>query len=168
MYIFFEKLLNQKQCDELNQAALRMMMENKLSHEVDNSHYGNSYGTARIPAYEKLLHDLTPRIREATGINNITEENSYTRIYYDGSKLKKHKDRVGLDITLTACTFTNINKPWPLYVETTDGLKAFETKVGDGALILGTTMDHWRDDLKCEKHQMVIQSFYHWRIINAS
>ena len=161
MYIFFEKLLNQKQCDELNQAALRMMMENKLSHEVDNSHYGNSYGTARIPVYEKLLHDLTPRIREATGINNITEENSYTRIYYDGSKLKKHKDRVGLD-------FTNINNPWPLYVETTDGLKAFETKVGDGALILGTTMDHWRDDLKCEKHQMVIQSFYHWRIINAS
>jgi len=62
MYIFFEKLLNQKQCDELNQAALRMMMENRLSHEVDNS----------------------------------------------------------------------------------------------------------RDDLQCEKHQMVIQSFYHWRFTNAS
>lgn len=168
MYIFFEKLLNYKECDELNQAILKMMIENKLNHEEDNSHYGNSYGTSRIPICEKLLYSLTPKIKEATNIWNIKEENSYSRIYYDGSKLKKHKDRVGLDITLTVCTFSNINKPWPLYVEAEDGVKAFETKVGDGALILGTTMNHWRDDLKCEKHQMVIQSFYHWRFLNAS
>ena len=70
---------------------------------------------------------------------------------------------------MSICIFSNINKPWPLHVECQDGVvRSFETKPGDGALILGTKMNHWRDPLVCEENQMVIQSFYHWRILDAN
>lgn len=169
MYIFFENLLTPAQCDELNQVALQQMFAKKMHYEADNGHYANSYGTARLPIYEKLLYELTPKIKEATKMNNIKEENSYTRIYYNGAKLKTHKDREGLDLTLSICTYTNLGFDWPLHVEIEPGIvKSFVTKPGDGALILGTAMNHWRDDLHCEEHQMVIQSFYHWRILNVT
>ena len=73
-----------------------------------------------------------------------------------------------MDLTLTICTYSNIKNPWPLYVEVESGdVKSFETKPGDGALIMGTAMNHWRDPLVCGENEMVIQSFYHWRILNA-
>lgn len=169
MYIFFEKLFDSKTCDELNQVALEQMAYKKMHHEADNSHYANSYGTGRLPLYEKLLFELTPKIKEATKLSNIKEENSYTRIYYNGGKLKKHVDREGLDLTLTVCTYSNLDFEWPLHVEVEPGvIKSFVTKPGDAALIMGTKMHHWRDDLNCESHQMVIQSFYHWRITNVT
>jgi hypothetical protein len=72
-----------------------------------------------------------------------------------------------LDLTLSICTFSNLDKPWDLHVEVEKGkVLSFETKPGQGALILGTKMLHWRDDLVCRDDQYVIQSFYHWKIID--
>jgi len=168
MYIFFDQILSQSRCDLLNKTALKLMQEKALTYEANNFHYANSYGLARVPEYEKLLSELTPLVRKRCKNLNIKEENSYTRIYYNGAKLEKHKDREGLDLTLTICTYSNIKKPWPLYVEVESGdVKSFETKPGDGALIMGTAMNHWRDPLVCGENEMVIQSFYHWRILNA-
>ena len=168
MYIFFPQLLNSERCDLLNKVALEYFETNRMNLEKDGWMYDNSYGFGSIPEYEQLLDELTPLIKEKTGFENIKRENSYTRIYYNGAKLEKHKDREGLDLTLTICTYSNIKKPWPLYVEVESGdVKSFETKPGDGALIMGTAMNHWRDPLVCGENEMVIQSFYHWRILNA-
>lgn len=165
MYYFFDNLLSPEKCEILNKLALSMKDQNRLNFEADGKHYANSYGTGRIPEYEKLLRELTPLIKEKTGLNNITEENSYTRIYYDGATLKKHIDRKGLDLTLSVCTFSNLDKPWELHAEVEKGkVLSFDTKPGQGALILGTKMLHWRDDLNCRPDQYVIQSFYHWKI----
>lgn len=165
MYYFFDNLITLERCQILNQLAISMKNANKLNHEADGRHYANSYGNGRIPEYEKLLKELTPLIKQKTGLDNIIEENSYTRIYYNGSSLKKHVDRKGLDLTLSVCTFNNLDKPWELHVEVEKGkVLSFETKPGQGALILGTKMLHWRDDLVCRDDQYVIQSFYHWRI----
>lgn len=165
MYYFFDNLISPEKCKELNDLAVRMKSQNRLNFEADKHHYANSYGTGRIPEFEKILHELTPKIKKAVGINTITEENSYTRIYYNGATLKKHVDRKGLDLTLSVCTFSNLDKPWELHVEVEKGkVLSFETKPGQGALILGTKMPHWRDDLACRPDQYVIQSFYHWKI----
>jgi len=165
MHIFFDKLITPERCEILNQLALKYKEDKKLNHEGDKTHYANSYGNGRIPEYEKLLKELTPLIKEKTGLQNITEENSYTRIYYNGAMLKRHIDRKELDLTLSLCTFTNLDKPWELHVELENGkIASFETKPGQAALILGNKMPHWRDDLVCRPDQYVIQSFYHWKI----
>ena len=169
MHIFFENLIDEDKCKILSEIVVNMMSKKSLHFEGTNDHYANSYGVARIPEYEKLLSELTPMIARKCHQYKIKEENSYSRIYYNGAKLKKHVDREGLDLTLSICIFSNINKPWPLHVECQDGVvRSFETKPGDGALILGTKMNHWRDPLVCEENQMVIQSFYHWRILDVN
>lgn len=168
MYIFFEKLFDQSKCDALSHQLLEAYSTGNVNYEGKEVHYGNSYGVGRLPLYEQVLQELTPLIIEKTGIQNITVENSYSRVYFNGAKLEKHIDREGLDLTLSVCTFSDINKPWPLYVRCMDGVvREFETAPGDGALILGTKMEHWRDPLVCEENQKVLQSFFHWRIHHA-
>lgn len=168
MFLFFPQLVSLKRCEHLTNDVMKLMEEKQLKYEADQHHYKNSYGLARIPSHEQLLHELTPFIKEKTGMSEIVAENSYARIYYNGATLNKHVDREGLDLTLSICTFTNIEQEWPLYVEVKPTvIKSFETQIGDGALILGTKMEHWRDPLVCESHQLVVQSFYHWRIVHA-
>jgi hypothetical protein len=170
MYLYFEKLFDKEKCAYLCSVLRSWYEANKLHHEIDMpTYYANSYGVGAIPEFEKELYELTPFIKEKTGIENIAEENSFARIYFNGGALKRHIDRDGLDLTLSVCLFSNIEKPWPLYVEVEpDVVKEFETPVGDGALILGTKMFHWRDDLICTDKQAVIQVFFHWRIKDAN
>jgi hypothetical protein len=168
MFVYFEKLFTSERCDLLNKVALDYMNNKRLNLEANQHHYKNSYGVGRISEYEQVLHELTPVVKEKTGVSDIIAENSYTRIYYNGATLGKHVDREGLDLTLSVCTFSNIQQDWPLYVEVKSGVvKSFNTPPGDGALILGTKMLHWRDPLVCGENEMVIQSFYHWRIKHA-
>jgi alkylated DNA repair dioxygenase AlkB len=168
MFVYFEKLFSPERCNLLNQVALNYKSANRLNLEANDHHYKNSYGVGRIKEYEDVLHELTPLVKQKTGMTDIVAENSYTRIYYDGATLGKHTDRKGLDLTLSVCTFSNIQFDWPLYVEVKEGVvKSFATPPGDGALILGTKMQHWRDPLSCGADEMVIQSFYHWRINHA-
>jgi hypothetical protein len=168
MHIFFKDLFTKERCDFLSKILLEKYNEGKTFFEGNGEFYGNSYGIGSIPEYEEVLKELTPLIIEKTGYSNISIENSYSRVYFNGSLLGKHIDREGLDITLSVCTYSDINKPWPLYVRCTDGVvREFETGVGDGALILGTKMEHWRDPLVCEEGQKVLQSFFHWRIHHA-
>jgi hypothetical protein len=165
MYHIFKKLISQEECEFLNQKALEYKDKKKLHHEGSTDpFYKNSFGTAQIPEFESLLHRMTPTISETFKIKNIAAENSYTRIYYNGSILGRHIDREGLDLTMSLCTFTNLENPWPLYFETLEGeVKSADLEVGDAAVILGTKMYHWRDPLVCPEDQYTIMSFYHWR-----
>ena len=78
---------------------------------------------------------------------------------------KKHTDRVGLDVTLSVCTYSDVDIAWPLFVEKDGVVYPIETKPGDGALILGTKYAHWRSKLVVPEGRKVIQSFYHWKFI---
>lgn len=163
MIIFLEKLFDQDRCKHLSHVLLNKFNENKLSSESSNEHYGNSYGST-IDEFEKILYELTPLIREKTNIENIKEENSYSRIYFNDSILKSHVDRKGLDLTLSVCLFNNTNIEWPLSVEHEGKVIDVVTNIGDGALILGTKMKHWRERLICDSTQMIMQCFFHWSI----
>ncbi len=164
MILFLPKLFDELRCMQLNQIAIDYSTKKALNFEGGDPHYGNSFGLARIPEFERILLALTPLIKQKTGWNNIVPENSYTRIYFNGSDLKKHMDRPGLDITLSVCTYSDIDKPWPLCVEDETGkVHVIDINLGDGALILGAKYNHWRDLLVIPEHQKVIQSFYHWK-----
>lgn len=136
----------------------------KLNFEGTKEHYGNSFGTGGLKEFEKILEELTPMVIKKTGLHDITSQNSYSRIYFNDSILKKHVDRKYLDVTLSACVHDDTGVEWPLHVETNDGVKSIVTKPGDGAIIFGTKMPHWRDRLICNKNKMVIQCFFHWKL----
>lgn len=165
MYAILKNLVSHEECQILAEIANKYKKDKKLGYEGNMDAYKNSYGTARIPEYENLLNRLTPIISKKSGYDDITPENSYTRIYYNGATLKKHIDRINLDLTLSLCTFTNLSKPWPLFVETLDkNIISIDLNVGDAGLILGRKMYHWRNDLVCDENEYVIQSFFHWKI----
>ncbi len=166
MYHVFRNLISKDDCDYFNNIALSYKNSNKLLHEgKDNKFYKNSYGIAQIPEFESFLHKMTPIVKDIGKFKKITAENSYTRIYYNGSTLGKHIDREGLDITMSLCTFSNLSNPWPLYFQTPEGeVKGVNLLAGDAAMILGTKMYHWRDPLVCENDQYTIMSFYHWKV----
>jgi hypothetical protein len=166
MHFFLKSLLSAENCQTLNEEAVAVYNDGRMLFEgVAGTYYGNSFGLGGLPAHEGLLHALTPHIKTITGYHNIVTENSFTRLYFNGAELRRHKDRPGLDLTLSICTYSTIEQDWPLYCELQNGeIGSFVTNPGDGVLILGTAMDHWRDSLVCKPDQFVIQSFYHWKI----
>ena len=164
MLIHWPNIFDEQKCKELTKITLHNHNHGKFTYEGSDSHYKNSFGK-NLKEFDDLFPLLTPIVKEKTKYQNIQVKNSYTRIYFNDSILKRHVDREGLDITLSVCLFDNTNKKWPLYVEYENMVVPVITKVGEGAMILGTKMHHWRDLLTCGQDQMVIQCFFHWQII---
>jgi hypothetical protein len=169
MIILLENFLTKNECEKLNEIAFANLQENKFVFEGNEQYYANSYGCENLPEYTKKLHQLTPKIIELCGKSKeIRQETVYTRAYFNGSTLKKHTDRKYLDISLSVCTFKSIQHDWPLFIEKSEGqVEKFTTKPGDAVLFQGRRYPHWRDDLICTNDQLVLQTFFHWRILGA-
>lgn len=161
MLIFIEKFFDKLRCESLSKYLFEQHKAKKLAYEGNNQHYKNSYG-ASLPDFEKLLQDMTPMVKKLVGREDLIIRNSFSRIYFNDSILKKHVDRKGLDVTMTVSIHNDTGVDWPLHVQTDDGVKSVVTNVGDAAIILGTKMPHWREALSCQNGQMVMQCFFHW------
>jgi hypothetical protein len=99
-YVYVKGILPPSICQHFTDILFRMKNENMLKHESGASdHYGESYG-GNCPEFEQYLRALTPQIAKKLQIK-IKPANTYGRIYYNGGRLKKHVDRVGLDCTLS-------------------------------------------------------------------
>jgi len=164
MILHLKEFFTKEQCSFLSGVLLGYYKNNSLTWEGNDHHYKNSYGST-IPEFESILEDITPRIKILLKNDNIVKVNSYSRIYFNESILKKHVDRQDLEYTLSVCIFDNTSKKWPLFVEFEDSVVEVATNVGDGALILGTKMPHWRENLACNENQMIMQCFFHWKNI---
>lgn len=154
-------IVNKQWIEDLNKEMFQAEHEKSLHYEgTDTRYLGQSFGRGSMPVADKLLQHLTPMICGAYG--DVKPANSYSRIYYNGSILNPHVDREGLDVTLSLCTYTNIEVEWPLYVDY-DG-KTFDvcTPPGSAAIILGTKYNHYRKLLICGENQKVVQIFLHW------
>lgn len=164
-YHYFKNIITPEKCAELNQIMFDKFDNQQLIFEGNDAHYKNSFGAGSVPEFDALFKEFTPKVIKALRSRFIREENSYSRIYFNGSTLLPHRDRPGLDLTMSLCTYTNLDNPWPIYVEFDNGVvRAVDIKPGDAAIFLGTRMKHWRDPLVCNPDQRVVQSFYHWRI----
>lgn len=164
MILILENIFDKEKCNFLSNVMIYLYNKKKLNFEGTNEHYGNSFGTGGLKEFEKILEELTPIVMQKTGLHDITIQNSYSRIYFNDSVLKKHVDRKDLDVTLSVCIYDDTGVEWPLHVETEEGIKSIVTKPGNGAVILGTKMHHWRDRLVCDNNKMVIQCFFHWKL----
>jgi hypothetical protein len=163
-YAYLENIISEQLCENFTKIMLEYKNNNKLIFEnISNSDmYKNSYGTGNIPEMESFLKEITDELLSYFDLS-CKISNSYTRIYYNGGTLKPHVDRPGLDYTLSITLFSNLKKEWPLYAIDKKGnqIKSNINR-GDGLLILGTKMQHWRDQLICADDEYVVQLFLHW------
>ena len=162
---YFKQIITPEKCNEINQIMVNMYNQKKLGYEGNDPHYKNSFGAGSIPEVDALFPEFTPQVIKALKMRFIKEANTYSRVYLNGAELNPHVDRPGLDLTMSLCTFSNLDKPWPIFVELEPGkAKAVDIKPGDAAIFLGTRMKHWRDPLQCQPNQIMIQSFLHWSL----
>lgn len=163
-YVYLNKLVSEKKCDEFTNTMLKRKDEGHLSFEgsINTTMYKNSYGVGGISEMESFLREITSELSSKLDLK-IKPANSYARIYYNGSTLKPHVDRPGLDYTMSITLFSNLKNEWPLVtIDKLGNEIRCDIKRGDSLLIHGTKMNHWRDDLICGDDEYVVQMFLHW------
>lgn len=170
-YAYLKELLTPEECIRFASIMLTMKEQNMLTYEgktndTPSAFYDNSFG-GNHPEFEAALRRAQPRVEEELGlVGKMKPANSFGRIYYNGGTLAAHTDRSTLDYTVSITLFSNIEVDWPLW--TTDKLGnivPLRIGIGDGGVMLGTTMKHWRDPLVCREDQHVIQMFMHWSFV---
>jgi hypothetical protein len=92
--------------------------------------------------FEALSVKIMPLI-ESTVNKKLLPTYSYARIYYQGSELKRHKDRASSEVTVSICIEKDQTN-WPLYVQINDITHEINLEVGDLAIYSGRVYDHWR------------------------
>lgn len=93
--------------------------------------------------FAELLCEKTKEVSEILG-EPVLPTYAYSRIYYNGSVLKKHRDRDACEISLTV--HLDGDNDWPIYIKSPSGEKReVILKPGDAMMYLGTVADHWRD-----------------------
>jgi len=176
MNFFYYDLFSPEDCKAMSDEMFMLYKHNRLAKD-ETVYTSGSMGAFNLNSTFAHLPRIEKRIKSNYG-DNIKFENTFSRIYQNGNDLKIHTDRPGLDITLSACLYTNLDQDWPIYVsnDTVDGIwdnvvdpdiykrdyKVYSTPVGTGVACLGTRSPHWRDTLVCRNDQYVVQVFYHW------
>lgn len=131
--------------------------------------FGNSIELGEVNPPRRLMEfwdKLTPVVKEITGNHQITESSGWCRIYQNGSRLKRHLDREGLDWSITVPLYCNLEKEWPIYIEKEDKeIISFGNKIGSGVLFRSTKLSHWREDLVCDSDKFSLHLFLHWKIM---
>lgn len=167
-YAYLKNLLTPEECVRFASILLTMKDENMLHYEgktpeMPHAFYDNSFG-GNHAEFEAALRTVQPRVEQELGlVGRIKPANSFGRIYYNGGTLSVHTDREGLDYTVSITLFNNLDTDWPLWViDKQRNTIPLNIGMGDGGIMLGTRMSHWRDPLVCEPHQYVVQMFMHW------
>ncbi len=161
LYFNLGSILTQEECEDLALEVFESLKKGNVVAETDTKYYRNSFGGSTPGSWE-CLKRFTPLVEEKTG-KKIKLANPYCRIYNNESTLHPHIDREGLDWTISVCLFTNLKHDWPLIAKEADGnLVQFPTRTGEGSLVAGRILEHWREPLECGEDEYVVQMFLHW------
>lgn len=177
MINYYENILTPEECDKITRGMDEKYRFNHLDKNQRNA--AGSLGFYDLPETLPIVNRLTELLSK--DYTNISFLNTYTRIYFNGNKLLLHTDRKDLDLTLTVCTYSNVDYLWPIWVskiyynklwDWNNNLdfeycksmaKEYVTPVGSGVSCIGNRNPHWRDPLVCSSNQFIVQTFYHWK-----
>jgi hypothetical protein len=188
-----------EECKTIENRFLQFIAQNPDSNDDENDrketnfkYHENSFGLF-LPLVNlsidssKIISRLNRIINQK--YSNFVYSHAYLRNYYNGSYLRTHIDREGLDLTLTV-NVAGIDT-WPIHVSKSS-LEELSLKHGDtlnpldsnfkeickkisknidtittprgcGLLIDGRNYPHWRETLHCEEHEYFMQIFFHWK-----
>lgn len=108
---------------------------------------------------ESLLLQLQPIVEKVVGLT-LHPTYSYSRIYYCGAEMKRHKDRPSCQYSATFCITHDPSNPWPIFFQKRDGGSvSFYLDPGDMLVYSGCDLDHWRDEYKGSSQ---MQTFLHY------
>lgn len=94
---------------------------------------------------EKLLVNLLPLMEQQTGLK-LFPTYAYTRLYSEGDRLERHKDRPACQISATICLSRIGETSWPIWVADAYGAEVpVSQERGDMLIYKGTEREHWRD-----------------------
>lgn len=149
----------------------------KKNDENTSEFYKDSVGAYDLPATITHVDRLTAQVREM--FPGAVFQNTYTRAYAQGSYLKIHTDRDGLDITMSVCLEKTTPVAYPLCVSKVahEGLwdsgidaapyktsfASYDMPTGMGVVMEGRKYPHWRDALDCRDGERAVYAFYHWK-----
>ena len=144
---------------ERNQILIKIS-NSHLADESGSIHYGNSSG--RQLEFDEIFDRLTTVVSELTNLK-LSKENSYSRIYRNGSYLRGHTDREGLDLTLSIQIDNTFDESHSIFARGYDGT-VYESKLNnsDGVLIKGRELEHWRPEINGMGSLICV--FFHWKI----
>ena len=91
--------------------------------------------------FDSVLEKMWPAIEVVTGMDLIPTY-SYARLYKNGNKLEKHKDREECEISVTIQLGRSHHYAWPIHM---DG-KRYDLAEGDAIIYKGCELTHWRDE----------------------
>ena len=167
MVHFIPNILTNDECVFLRN---QFDLERKYENSSDNEHTGTniSYGFQPSFVFDTYLNKLKSKVLEySNDFDDLLNVNTFVREYVNTSKLKKHKDRTDISITMSVCLESTIKKEWPLCAEINNKEFCFNTNIGDGILLFDADkIVHWRDTLKCQENERVLQFFLHWTPVN--
>ena len=87
-----------------------------------------------IPCYDALMLLLQPAVESIIN-KQVFPTYSYSRLYLNGSKLRKHRDRSSCEYSITI-TIDSPEEPWPIFIENYSG---------EVIVYKGDQLTHWRD-----------------------
>jgi hypothetical protein len=161
-FIYKYTLMKEKAVKVMSEVAF--MPKNSFLGGFEDPQSPGSFSAYADFATEALLLDSKEKMEEVTGLSLVTTY-SYTRIYYNGASLEKHKDRESCEISATlSLGFDNSNVSedynWGIFMD------GEEVKLNPGDLVVyhGNELDHWRDEYKGNHH---CQVFLHYNDLHG-
>jgi predicted 2-oxoglutarate/Fe(II)-dependent dioxygenase YbiX len=153
-YIYLPNFLKENEYKTLAKDFENYCIENNLTGDMQAPNSSSCYNYV---SFLELLCEKTPIISEIIG-EKVLPTYTYARVYRKGDDLKRHSDRDACEVSLTVNLYQE--EDWPIYIEKSDGkVSELILKPGDAMLYLGCVADHWRFELKNNKH---IQVFLHY------
>ena len=163
-YCTIKEVLSQEEIGSLSEKIKSSFERNEMSFEGNDFHYKNSYGIGQLGS--EFFPKITALVENITGYD-LEEKNSYGRVYFDGGLLKPHIDRDGLELTLSITLRDTTEHEQVLNLLDRKGkVLSVKSIVGEGVLLMGRELEHWRDEIKSVENGGLYCVFYHWSIKN--
>lgn len=140
-YTIVRNFIDQERAIKLGYEFMRFCEEHDAAgdNQAVNSNSVHNY----LPFLE-LLCEKTPEVSKIVG-ETVLPTYVYSRVYKNGSDLKRHtdKDECEISLTLNLCA----DRPWKIWIETPRGEKrSVMLAPGDAMFYHGCNAPHWRDN----------------------
>jgi hypothetical protein len=116
-------------------------------HIYDNDKIVDKIVGIRVPAYYDIFNsvhlNILPKIENVFNLELVPTHN-YSRIYQDGSILKKHIDRPSCEYSITINLYQE-KGIWPIWMKDENGFNELYLEPGDAAYYKGCEVIHWRE-----------------------
>lgn len=92
---------------------------------------------------QSVLAGMQPLMEGITG-KELTPTYAFTRLYFEGSELKRHTDRPACEFSASVTLAYRDGSPWPLHIEGPQGVAEIALAPGDLIAYRGE-LPHWRE-----------------------